>query len=160
MSDAAYNFEPSLADLGWSESWEAAFGELAEANGFEPARVVRVRRAGPKGALTVKGLTTGVERAEFEYAIPPEDADAMLDGLCLRPLLEKTRYREPFGGRTWEIDVFEGENAGLVVAEVELSSSTDKLELPPWAGKEVSDDPRYFNSNLTQHPYTRWGRGD
>ena len=126
----------------------------------EPARVVRVRRAGPNGALTVKGLTTGVERAEFEYPIPPEDADAMLDTLCLRPLLEKTRYREPFGGRTWEIDVFEGENAGLVVAEVELSSSTDKLELPPWVGKEVSDDPRYFNSNLTQHPYTRWGRGD
>ena len=126
----------------------------------EPARVVRVRRAGPSGALTVKGLTTGVERAEFEYAIPPEDADAMLDVLCMRPLLEKTRYREPFGGRTWEIDVFEGENAGLVVAEVELSSSTDTLELPPWAGKEVSADPRYFNSNLTQHPYTRWGHGD
>lgn len=126
----------------------------------EPARIVRVRRAGPKGALTVKGLTTGVERAEFEYTIPPEDADAMLDTLCLRPLLEKTRYRESFGGRTWEIDVFEGENVGLVVAEVELGSSTEKLELPPWAGKEVSADPRYFNSNLTQHPFTRWGRGD
>lgn len=126
----------------------------------DPARVVRVRRAGPGGALTVKGLTTGVERAEFEYAIPAADADAMLDTLCLRPLLEKTRYREPWGGRTWEIDVFEGENAGLIVAEVELASSSDVLELPPWAGKEVSNDPRYFNSNLTQHPYTRWGRGD
>lgn len=126
----------------------------------EPARTVRVRRAGQSGALTVKGLTTGIERAEFEYPIPLEDADAMLDILCLRPLLEKTRYREPFGGRTWEIDVFEGDNAGLVVAEVELASPVEQLELPPWAGKEVSGDPRYFNSNLTQHPYTRWGRGD
>jgi adenylate cyclase len=125
----------------------------------DPARVVRVRRAGPGGALTVKGLTTGVERAEFEYAIPLADADAMLDTLCLRPLLEKTRYREPWRGRTWEIDVFEGDNAGLIVAEVELAASSDVLELPPWAGKEVSDDPRYFNSNLTQHPFTRWGCG-
>jgi len=125
----------------------------------DPARIVRVRRAGPGGALTVKGLTTGVERAEFEYAIPAADADAMLSTLCLRPLLEKTRYREPWGGRTWEIDVFEGENAGLIVAEVELGSPSEALQLPPWAGKEVSDDPRYFNSNLAQHPYSRWSRG-
>ena len=126
----------------------------------DPARVVRVRRAGPTGALTVKGLTTGVERAEFEYAIPPADADALLDTLCLRPLLEKTRYREPWGGKMWEIDVFEGENAGLIVAEVELSSPSESVELPLWAGKEVSADPRYFNSNLAQHPYTRWHSGD
>ena len=125
----------------------------------DPARVVRVRRTGPGGALTVKGLTTGVERAEFEYAIPAADADTMLDTLCLHPLLEKTRYREPWGGRTWEIDVFEGENAGLIVAEVELASPSETLQLPPWAGKEVSDDPRYFNSNLAQHPYSRWSRG-
>ena len=126
----------------------------------DPARVVRVRRAGSSGALTVKGLTSGVERVEFEYAIPAADADAMLDALCLRPILEKTRYREPWGGRTWEIDVFEGENAGLVVAEIELAAAADELRLPPWAVKEVSADPRYFNSNLTQHPYTRWDRGD
>jgi len=125
----------------------------------DPARIVRIRRAGPGSALTIKGLTTGVERAEFEYAIPAVDADAMLDTLCLRPLLEKTRYREPWGGRTWEIDVFEGENAGLVVAEIELASAADDVQLPPWAGKEVSDDPRYFNSNLAQHPFTRWRRG-
>lgn len=126
----------------------------------DPARIVRVRRAGSSGALTVKGLTTGVERVEFEYAIPAADADAMLDTLCLRPILEKTRYREPWGGRTWEIDVFEGENAGLVVAEIELATAADELRLPPWAGAEVSADPRYFNSNLTQHPFTRWDRGD
>lgn len=126
----------------------------------DPERIVRVRRAASTGALTIKGLTTGVERSEFEYPIPAEDADAILDTLCLRPLLEKTRYREPWDGRAWEIDVFEGENAGLVVAEVELAASTDALKLPPWAGKEVSADPRYFNSNLMQHPYARWGRGE
>ena len=123
-----------------------------------PERVVRVRRAGSSGTLTIKGLTTGVERAEFEYPIPPEDADVMLDTLCLRPLLQKTRYREQWDGRTWEIDVFDGENAGLVVAEVELGSPAEALQLPPWAGTEVSADPRYFNSNLTQHPFTRWDR--
>jgi adenylate cyclase len=122
-------------------------------------RVVRVRRAGSSGTLTVKGLTTGVERVEFEYAIPPSEADALLDALCLRPLLEKTRYREEWGGKTWEVDVFEGENAGLIVAEVELSSPSEPIQLPPWVGKEVSADARYFNSNLTQHPVARWTRG-
>src|SRR5689334_7610126 len=89
---------------------------------LDPTRIVRVRRSGDTAALTVKGETTGIERLEFEYAVPSADADAMLDRLCHRPLVEKTRYREPWAGRVWEIDVFEGDNAGLVVAEVELQS--------------------------------------
>lgn len=119
-------------------------------------RVVRVRIAGDRGFLTIKGLTTGVNWLEFEYPIPLADATVMLDQLCERPLIEKTRHREVFAGWTWEIDVFQGDNDGLVVAEVEIANPEDKVELPRWAGAEVSNDPRYFNNNLAAHPYRYW----
>ena len=119
-------------------------------------RVVRVRVAGDRGFLTIKGLTTGVSRLEFEYPIPLADATVMVDELCERPLVEKTRHREVFAGWTWEIDVFHGDNDGLVVAEVEIANPEDKVELPRWAGAEVSNDPRYFNSNLVANPYKTW----
>ena len=119
-------------------------------------RVVRVRIAGDRSFLTIKGLTTGVSRLEFEYPIPLADASVMLDQLCERPLIEKTRHREVFAGRSWEIDVFHGDNDGLVVAEVEIANPEDKVELPRWAGAEVSNDPRYFNNNLAAHPYRYW----
>ena len=119
-------------------------------------RTVRVRIAGDQGFLTVKGKSHGLSRAEFEYAIPVEDAAAMLDGLCEKPLIEKTRYRVPFGAHTWEVDEFHGANAGLVVAEVELASADDEPALPPWIGREVSLDPRYFNTNLVKRPFTTW----
>jgi CYTH domain-containing protein len=119
-------------------------------------RTVRVRIAGDQGFLTVKGKSHGLSRAEFEYAIPVEDAAAMLDGLCEKPLIEKTRYRVPFGAHTWEVDEFHGANAGLVVAEVELASADDEPALPPWVGQEVSLDPRYFNANLVKRPFTTW----
>lgn len=122
----------------------------------DPERVVRVRVAGTSGFLTIKGKTVGTERSEFEYAIPLADAEAMLDHLCLRPLIEKVRYRELAGGHTWEIDAFEGDNAGLIVAEIELPSTSATFDLPPWAGAEVSSDPRYFNSNLAAHPFSQW----
>jgi CYTH domain-containing protein len=115
-----------------------------------------VRIAGDQGFLTVKGKSRGLSRAEFEYAIPVEDAAAMLDGLCEKPLIEKTRYRVPFGAHTWEVDEFHGANAGLVVAEVELASADDEPALPPWVGQEVSLDPRYFNANLVKRPFTTW----
>jgi CYTH domain-containing protein len=120
-------------------------------------RVVRVRIVGEFGFLTVKGITSGISRLEFEYPIPREDAVIILDKLCERPLIEKTRHREVFAERTWEIDVFHGDNEGLVVAEIEVASPTDAIALPPWAGTEVSNDPRYFNSNLVAHPYKGWG---
>jgi len=121
-------------------------------------RTVRVRTVGPRGFLTIKGLTVGVTRSEFEYEIPPVDANAMLDALCERPLIEKNRYTIAHGGLTWEIDEFFGENQGLVVAEVELADEHQAVTLPPWVGAEVSGDPRYFNSNLIKNPYTRWTR--
>lgn len=122
-------------------------------------RVVRVRTKGEKGFLTIKGITKGISRSEFEYQIPAEEANDLLTHLCEQPLIEKTRYKEVHGAHTWEIDVFFGDNEGLIIAEVELSDETERLELPVWAGEEVSADPRYFNSNLIQHPYKNWGRG-
>jgi len=119
-------------------------------------RVVRVRLTGDMGFLTVKGITEGFSRLEFEYEIPVRDAHQMLDILCEHPLIEKNRYREEHKGIIWEIDVFLGINKGLVLAEVEIKSPTQQLALPSWTGKEVSEDPRYFNSNLVKNPFTRW----
>ena len=119
-------------------------------------RVVRVRIEGTRAKLTIKGPTTGVSRSEFEYEIPVADADILLDHLCEQPLIDKHRHIETLGGRTWEIDVFHGLNEGLIVAEVELPSEDAALELPPWIDREVSGDPRYFNSNLLKHPYSTW----
>lgn len=124
----------------------------------DPERVVRVRTAGSAAYLTVKGKTVGVERAEFEYPIPFDDAVVLLDRLCVRPLIEKVRYREEYRGRVWEVDVFFGDNEGLIIAEVELPSADASVVLPPWVGKEVSNDPRYYNSNLAVNPYARWSR--
>ncbi len=121
-----------------------------------PSPVVRVRVAGDRGYLTVKGRASGITRSEFEYQIPLADAQAMLETLCATPLIEKVRYRVPYAGRTWEVDEFAGANAGLLLAEVELPAADAPVELPPWAGREVSDDPRYFNANLAVHPFAEW----
>jgi adenylate cyclase len=119
-------------------------------------RVVRVRIEGSAAKLTIKGVTTGVTRSEFEYAIPVDDATILLDQLCEQPLIDKHRHVEQHGGRTWEIDVFHGDNEGLVVAEVEVASESDRIDLPAWAASEVSSDPRYFNSNLLKNPFKNW----
>ena len=119
-------------------------------------RTVRVRTVGDKGFLTIKGVTVGVTRSEFEYSIPTADADALLNDLCEKPLIEKTRYKIQHAGLTWEIDEFFGENQGLVVAEVELKDEHQAIDRPTWVGKEVSGDPRYFNSNLIKTPFTQW----
>jgi adenylate cyclase len=118
-------------------------------------RTVRVRREGDRAVLTIKGPTRGISRLELEYPIPLADAEAMFP-LCEQPLIEKVRHAEEHGGRTWEIDVFAGENAGLVVAEVELAHENDLVDVPPWAIREVSDDPRYYNANLIANPYKNW----
>lgn len=122
----------------------------------EPGRTVRVRVRGNRAWLTVKGRTSGLARQEYEYPIPLTDANEMLDGLCEQPILDKTRHVVPHGGHTWEIDVFHGPNDGLVMAELELKDENESFERPSWLGAEVSDDPRYFNSNLVRHPFNRW----
>ncbi len=117
---------------------------------------VRVRVVGDQGYLTLKGAVQGITRPEFEYPIPKADADAILSTLCDRPFIEKTRYRIKHGDLCWEVDEFVGENQGLMLAEVELSDAEQSVELPDWIGVEVSGDPRYFNSNLVQNPFSRW----
>jgi adenylate cyclase len=127
-------------------------GYLSSAKG----RIVRVRLAGHAGFLTIKGVVRGVERLEFEYPIPEADAAVMLDRLCQRPLIEKTRYKETVDAHVWEIDIFHGDNDGLVLAEIELARAEEPFTRPSWAGVEVSADARYFNSNLAANPFKNW----
>lgn len=138
-------------------SWRTATGQRI-CQGYlnrDKHRTVRVRMAGQQAYLTIKGLSAGATRAEFEYAIPLEDAQALL-ALCDGPLIDKVRHLVVHEGLTWEVDEFLGDNAGLVVAEVELLSENQEVPLPPWATEEVTTDPRYFNSSLATHPYSRW----
>lgn len=121
-----------------------------------PSKTVRVRIAGEQAYLTIKGATAGIARAEYEYAIPTDHAQELLETLCEPPLIQKTRYRVELDGLLWEIDEFDGENQGLIVAEVELADEQQAIALPDWIGAEVSHDSRYYNANLSKHPYSRW----
>ena len=121
-----------------------------------PLRVVRVRTIDTQAFLTVKGKTVHTRRLEYEYPIPLEDARQMLHELCLKPLIEKKRYTLDYEGFEWTIDLFSGENQGLILAEIELAAEDQAFALPPWAGMEVSSDPRYFNANLISAPFSSW----
>jgi adenylate cyclase len=141
------------------EKWKAAAKGIVYRQGYLSSikeRVVRVRTIENKGFLTIKGITKGVSRSEFEYEISAEDADIMLDEICEKPIIEKKRYKITIGAHMFEVDEFFGENEGLVVAEVELADEKQKFDLPDWVGAEVSGDPRYFNSNLIKHPFKKW----
>lgn len=116
---------------------------------------VRVRVAGEKAYLTVKGATYGLSRSEYEYEIPVMDAEGMLQ-FCPNVPVEKTRYLIEHAGMTWELDVFEDQNKGLIMAEIELESEDQEIELPDWVGEEVSGDERYFNGYLSSRPFSRW----
>ena len=117
---------------------------------------VRVRVADHQGFLNIKSGTLGIQRSEYEYAIPLIEAEEILDTLCEQPLLEKTRHFIHCGAHVWEIDEFAGANAGLIVAEVELNRPDESFERPDWAGEDVSHDIRYYNSQLARHPYVTW----
>ena len=122
----------------------------------QPERTVRVRVSGDQAWLTIKGKTQGIERLEMEYDIPVSEAMQLLDQLCLKPLIEKYRYRIAQADLIWEIDEFLGENAGLLVAELELKSADQQFDRPDWLGTEVSHEPRYFNSALIRQPFLSW----
>ena len=117
---------------------------------------VRIRCDAKRGWINVKSAQLGVSRDEYEYEIPLADAEQMLDQLALKPLIEKTRHFVRIGPHMWEIDEFEGQNAGLIVAEIELGDVGEFFERPAWIGAEVTDDARYYNNNLARNPYTSW----
>lgn len=141
------------------ELWQPQNQGLEIRQGYlslDPERTVRVRTKGAKGYLTIKGKNQGISRTELEYEIPYEEACQMLEELCLRPLVEKTRYLEQYGQQLWEIDIFAGDNEGLAVAEAELPSEDTALALPIWIDREVSGEARYYNSSLIKLPYKNW----
>lgn len=117
---------------------------------------IRIRISGNEARLNIKSATLGITRSEYDYPVPFKDAKEMLQSLCIKPLIEKTRYYVPVDNHLWEIDVFSGENEGLIVAEIELESVSEAINLPTWIGKEVSDDPRYYNVCLVKNPYRNW----
>lgn len=123
--------------------------------GMETASV-RLRISGDRAHLNIKSATLAVSRLEYDYPVPLADAEEMLERLCQRPFIDKTRHHVPHGGHLWEVDVFHGDNAGLVVAEIELASPDEPFVRPPWLGEEVSHDPRYYNVCLVTHPYKDW----
>jgi adenylate cyclase len=119
-------------------------------------RSVRVRIENESAHINIKSSRDGIHRLEYEYTIPVSDAEEILDRVALKPLVEKTRHIVHHKGLEWEIDVFEGDNKGLIVAEVELPSADTHIPMPEWVGMEVSDDMRYYNVSLQKHPYNSW----
>ena len=142
-----------------NDTWKSAvIRRLEIKQGYlntDPKRTVRVRIKGDLGYLTIKSESVGISRQEFEYEIPYEEARSLIL-LCESPVIDKIRHEVRHGGHLWEIDVFAGANDGLSVAEIELSTEDEVFDRPPWLGKEVSDDPRYFNSQLVACPFCDW----
>ncbi len=142
-----------------NDAWRQGAQGTAYRQGYlcnEPTHSVRVRLAGDIARLTVKGGNQGIARAEFEYEIPFEDARQLLENFTVGPLIEKVRYRVEHSGHVWEIDEFLGDNAGLIVAEVEIAAVNETVDLPAWVGQEVSETGRYFNASLSRYPYSQW----
>lgn len=142
-----------------NDNWKQFVSEEKEiTQGYlnaNPNRTVRIRIAGKQGFLTIKSKSKGSVRSEFEYEIPIEDATELIE-LCEKPILSKTRFIVKFENHTWEIDVFEKENKGLVVAEIELSKEDEFFLTPDWIGKEVTEETKYYNSQLIENPYSEW----
>lgn len=143
-----------------SDAWkDAAINEAEYTQGYllgSKHASVRVRIQGDKAFINIKSATIDITRQEYEYEIPLDEAREVLESLCEQPLISKIRYHVPYKNHMWEIDVFKGDNNGLVVAEIELSDTDEVFEKPDWLGKEVSDDKRYYNVCLVSHPYKDW----
>jgi adenylate cyclase len=143
-----------------NDSWQSSVQQSIRmrqgylSDGME--RSVRVRLENDKAFINIKKSGDGIHRHEFQYRIPSEDAETLLDEVALRPLIEKTRHEVPLGGHLWEVDVFEGDNEGLVVAEIELARADEPFDRPDWLGEEVSDDLRYYNVSLREQPFRHW----
>ncbi len=143
-----------------NEDWQAHVNtELHIVQGYLATNEfssTRIRIQNDKANINIKSATLGITRTEFEYAIPVDDAQLMIDNLCIKPVIEKTRYIVKHMQHSWEIDVFSSDNKGLIVAEIELSSPDETFEKPSWLGEEVSNDARYYNVCLVKNPYKTW----
>lgn len=145
-----------LCDDSWRQSVERQeYYQQGYLSGTERCSI-RIRVTNDRAFLNIKSATLGIQRTEYDYPIPLNDARQMLEQFCQGAMIEKTRYFVHYGRHVWEIDVFEGDNQGLVVAEVELTDVDEAFDKPPWIGEEVSDDPRYYNVCLVRHPYSQW----
>jgi adenylate cyclase len=141
------------------DSWKISAKGTKYIQGYlskEKDSTIRIRIAGDEAFITIKSKVVGFSRQEYEYEIPISDAKDILDRMCFKPLIIKTRYQIKYQGNTWEVDVFDGDNEGLILAEIELSSETQNFEKPSWIGEEVTGDIRYYNSNLVNNPYKNW----
>lgn len=145
-----------VADDRWRRDAQAG-RELLQAYLCETGRaVVRLRVVdGAEAFLTIKSAEAGLSRAEFEYPVPVADAQALM-ALRHGSMLAKTRFNVPYAGRVWEVDVYSGENEGLLIAEIELESGTERVKLPPWLGREVTGEARYYASRLAREPFRSW----
>lgn len=143
-----------------NDTWRSLSQGTVYRQGYIPTQdkvtTIRVRIIGNQAYLTIKSKAEGISRHEFEYPIPLEDAQIMLNTLCRRPFIEKIRYKIKIEDLIWEIDEFQGDNEGLILAEVELKTETQVITLPTWIGEEVTHDLRYYNINLVNHPYSKW----
>ena len=119
-------------------------------------KVIRVRQKEDDYFITIKGNKIGISRFEFEYPIPQPDAEDLFESFCEKGLIEKTRHYIDYKNHTWELDVFHGENKGLIVAEIELKSESEKFSLPNWIGNEVTSEAKYYNMNLINDPFKNW----
>jgi adenylate cyclase len=147
-----------LKNDGWRQSVQSAERLCQGYLNSEERCSIRIRTAGEQAWLNIKSATLGAQRQEFEYTIPLADAEQILATLSLKPLVEKVRHLVNVGQHVFEIDEFEGDNAGLIVAEVELSHPDEAFERPDWLGEEVTDDVRYYNTSLRRHAYKAWGQ--
>lgn len=147
-----------LADERWRDEIDHSISYRQGYLSGSPLSSVRVRTSDNQAWLNIKSATIGTHRHEFEYEIPLSDAHTLLDELCHKPIIEKVRHFVHHAGHIWEIDEFSGDNAGLIVAEIELSQIGEYFDKPVWIGAEVTDDLRYYNNNLSKNPYKNWNK--
>ena len=142
-----------------NDAWRENASAILFCQGYinpETGCLVRIRIEGEQGYLTIKGPKQGISRAEFEYEIPLKDAEILLQTMAHKPLIHKTRYKVKVAEHIWEIDEFLNENAGLIIAEVELQCEDEAFKKPLWLGKEVTHDARYRNAALAKKPFSQW----
>ena len=156
---ARQNKEIERKYLVISDEWKGKSQGVLYRQGYlstDPERTVRVRLEGEEGRITVKGEKKSGAGDEYEYEIPGDEAAYIIDHLCIKPVIEKMRYKINYKGNTWEVDEFFGENLGLILAEIELDSVDQPFEKPVWIGEDVTEDPKYKNASLVKNPFGEW----